>query len=302
MVLPAGLTRALRAANGFVIDDTAGSTMERWNVLPVLDSSSRRRMASTAKDIVWYTMRAHSEGELPEEAVVIARASTVWNRLVLLPDPARPSHLGEEVYRQVGMGGPVPVARSISDLGVVPEPSNPPDSTTRPRLPRFRFHPDPVASGSVAQSRAQCARCGQRRGFTYTSTLYAHENVQGLCPWCIADGSAARQFGASFVDGEPLVRAGIAPDLIDEVCHRTPGFATFQTEVWQACCGLPGVFSGALDAEGMTGLTDDELEWLAVPSWQRDLWRAMDPTRTGIAVFVFVCETCGKRRLWADIP
>lgn len=268
----------------------------------MLDSSSRRRISTTAKDIVWYTSRARAEGDLSPDAVVIARASTPWNRLVLLPDPLRPTHLGETVYRQVGMGDPVAVAPSVADLGVVPEGGPRSGTSAAPTLPRFRFHPDPVASGSLVPSRAQCACCDQRRGYTYTSTLYAHENVPGLCPWCIANGSAAAKFGASFVDDGPLVRAGIDPDLIDEVCRRTPGFATFQTEVWQVCCGMPGTFRGPLDADGMARLTDDELGWLNVPSWQRDLWRVMDPARTGVAVFVFDCLTCGRRRLWADIP
>lgn len=302
VTLPTSLTRALQGANGFVIDDTAGSTTERWTLLPVLDSSSRRRLTMTAKDLVWYTTCARAEGDLQSDAVVIARASMPWNRLVLLPDPERPTHLAETVFRQVGMGDPVPVAPSVADLGVDPSPSRGTGGEAAAVLPHFRFHPDPVASGSVTRSRARCARCGERRGYTYASTLYARQNVPALCPWCIADGSAAGQFGASFVDEAPLAGTGVAAELIDEVCHRTPGFATFQTEVWQVCCETPGTFRGALDVDGMADLTDDELAWLGVPSWQRDLWRAMDPSRTGIAVFVFDCEHCGGRRLWADIP
>jgi len=35
-------------------------------------------------------------------------------------------------------------------------------------LPTFRYHPDPLASGSIAASDAACACCNQHRGFIYT--------------------------------------------------------------------------------------------------------------------------------------
>jgi uncharacterized protein len=39
-------------------------------------------------------------------------------------------------------------------------------------LPVFRYHPDPIASGSIVASGAQCACCGARRGFIYTGPVY----------------------------------------------------------------------------------------------------------------------------------
>ena len=35
-------------------------------------------------------------------------------------------------------------------------------------LPVFRYHPDPIASGSIVASDAQRACCSARRGFIYT--------------------------------------------------------------------------------------------------------------------------------------
>lgn len=48
---------------------------------------------------------------------------------------------------------------------------------------------------------AVCQGCGKARGFVYVGPVYSVEELNdALCPWCIADGSAAEAFGASFTD------------------------------------------------------------------------------------------------------
>jgi hypothetical protein len=75
-------------------------------------------------------------------------------------------------------------------------------------LPTFRYHPDPVATGSIAASDKPCLACQQVRGFIYTGPVYVEADVdEAICPWCIADGSAHAQFDAEFVD-----TAGIGGD------------------------------------------------------------------------------------------
>lgn len=103
--------------------------------------------------------------------------------------------------------------------------------------PAFRYHPDPVRSGSVIASSEKCRCCGQERGFIYTGPVFSEEELDdALCPWCIADGKAHRKFDATFVDSE--VFADETPDLvIKEICERTPGYASWQSGHWPACCG-----------------------------------------------------------------
>jgi uncharacterized protein len=68
-------------------------------------------------------------------------------------------------------------------------------------LPQFRYHPDPVRSGSVIASDAQCVCCSARRGFIYAGPVYSERELdEMLCPWCIAEGSAHQTFDASFAD------------------------------------------------------------------------------------------------------
>ena len=104
-------------------------------------------------------------------------------------------------------------------------------------LPSFRYHPDPVASGSIVESNEPCACCGQRRGYLYPTPIYSEEDVEpGLCPWCIADGSAQRKFDCTFVDSEAFAEDTPA-DTVTEITERTPGYAAWQAEQWPSCCG-----------------------------------------------------------------
>ena len=76
-------------------------------------------------------------------------------------------------------------------------------------LPTFKYHPDPLATGSVEKSCTTCACCGKARGFIYTGPVYADEEYdQCICPWCIADGSAHEKMEASFTDDAGIVGGG----------------------------------------------------------------------------------------------
>lgn len=68
-------------------------------------------------------------------------------------------------------------------------------------LPLFRYHPDPLASGSIRAASETCACCKRDTGWIYTATFYTAQDVSGrFCPWCIADGSAAERFAGEFTD------------------------------------------------------------------------------------------------------
>src|SRR5215831_19917718 len=88
-------------------------------------------------------------------------------------------------------------------------------------LPTFRYHPDPIATGSVKQSDKECRSCEQARGYIYTASVYAEDDLdEQICPWCIADGSAAEKFDATFCDASPLASAGLKKEIVDEVTRR----------------------------------------------------------------------------------
>src|SRR5688572_19854803 len=96
-------------------------------------------------------------------------------------------------------------------------------------LPEFHYHPDPIATGNVKPSDKTCQGCGQSRGYIYIASVYAIEELnEAICPWCIADGTAAKKFDAMFADSHPLRQAGVTKQIIEEVTRRTPGYVSWQ--------------------------------------------------------------------------
>jgi uncharacterized protein CbrC (UPF0167 family) len=118
-------------------------------------------------------------------------------------------------------------------------------------LPAFRYHPDPLATGSViAAPDTPCLCCNRLRGYVYTGPAYTEKNFilsHAICPWCIADGSAAKMFGASFNDAGAM--DDVADEIMAEIEARTPGFESWQQGAWLVCCDDAAAFLGRAGAE-----------------------------------------------------
>lgn len=109
-------------------------------------------------------------------------------------------------------------------------------------FPTFRYHPDPIASGSILVSSNVCGCCGLARGYAYAGPVYGEAGCpEALCPWCIADGSAHAQSGVTFVDSEALDGEATETERATLVT-RTPGFCAWQGGRWLSCCGGPAAF------------------------------------------------------------
>src|SRR5690242_9348045 len=117
-------------------------------------------------------------------------------------------------------------------------------------LPTFKYHPDPIGTGSVVESTVVCPCCGKARGYTYQGPVFSeHDNLdQCLCPWCIADGSAHEKFDADFTDPDGVGDYGswdaVPQSVVQEVACRTPGFTGWQQERWWTHCGDAAAFLG----------------------------------------------------------
>jgi uncharacterized protein len=164
-------------------------------------------------------------------------------------------------------------------------------------LPTFTYHPDPVATGSVVRTDEACEACDQVRGYIYTGPVYAVEEIELLCPWCIADGSAARDLGVTFgtVDGVPI---DVPAEVLDEVLHRTPGFAGWQQERWLFHCSDGAQYQGRVGYEDVARL-HGVVEMIAADGWDKDALRHMsaDGDLTG---YLFSCRHCSARLAYAD--
>jgi len=118
-------------------------------------------------------------------------------------------------------------------------------------LPTFRYHPDPVATGSFVATSGPCPYCGSDRSYVYNGPIYAIEEPDPPCPLCIADGSFAARFDAEFTDPDPL--AGLDSEIVDEVTRRTPGYSGWQVEQWMTHCDDAAAFLGPVGYQELQG-------------------------------------------------
>lgn len=171
-------------------------------------------------------------------------------------------------------------------------------------LPTFKYHPDPIATGSIKPSDTRCRCCGQQRGYIYDGPVYSElELSECICPWCIADGSAYTKFDAEFTDARGVggySRPPVVPEaVIQEVVFRTPGFSGWQQEHWLACCGDAAAFVGIAGRAELEGQWADavlsiqqECGMVDGPDWQ-DYFAALDKDG-GPTAYVFRCLHCDR--------
>ena len=177
-------------------------------------------------------------------------------------------------------------------------------------LPAFKYHPDPLSSGSVVPSPGSCSCCGKARGHVYAGPVYADIELEdALCPWCIADGSAHRRFDALFVDSEAFPD-GVPSSSVELISQQTPGFNAWQGEHWPACCGDATAFIGPF---GITELRarDYRLESLLMPhivhtmgvsgSAATRLLSSLNREH-GPTAYLFRCLVCDADRFHIDSP
>jgi uncharacterized protein CbrC (UPF0167 family) len=174
-------------------------------------------------------------------------------------------------------------------------------------LPDFPYHPDPIATGSVARSPTECLVCGKARGFIYTGPVYAvDEFVEEICPWCIADGTAATKLDAKFTDAGWGVPDAVPAEVTETIATRTPGFAGWQQERWLYHCNDGAAFLGSAGSEELEPHPDavEMLRREAEESgWDDDQIAgyigALDKHGDRTA-YLFRCRHCGTDLAYSD--
>jgi uncharacterized protein len=175
-------------------------------------------------------------------------------------------------------------------------------------LPTFRHHPDPIATGSIVKSDERCECCGRARGFKYQGTAYGERDLDAICPWCIADGTAHEKFGAEFTDRDGIGDHGSwgsVPDAVaDEIAFRTPGFSSWQQERWWVHCNDAALFLGPVGKDQLQEYGPDAVAAIrAECGLEGDDWQqyfdALDKDR-GPTAYVFRCRHCGKVDGYSD--
>lgn len=172
-------------------------------------------------------------------------------------------------------------------------------------LPDFPYHPDPVGTGSIVARDTACVRCGLVRGYIYEGPVYAVAELHGrLCPWCIADGSAAEEYDAHFI-GDP-VGEDVPTQVLVTVDNRTPGFSTWQQPRWFFHCGDGAVFLGLAGAteladhpDAVEALRQEISRWGWPPTeaehYLSSLTKDGQPT-----AYLFRCRVCATHLAYSD--
>src|SRR5450432_3019342 len=175
-------------------------------------------------------------------------------------------------------------------------------------LPYFKYDPDPIATGSIVPSGEVCPVCSRLRAFEYQGSLYCTQDLEHVCPWCIADGSAHNNFDAEFTGLEEVGGfynwEEVSKEIIEEIAFRTPGFSTWQGEHWFTHCGDAGEFIGPMGKEELQQTGPEAIEVIQResghqgPDWDHH-FPALERDHTATA-YLFKCRHCGQLGGFSD--
>ena len=173
-------------------------------------------------------------------------------------------------------------------------------------FPKFRYHPDPVATGMVVSSKVECICCGRSRGYVYVGSVYSvrRDLRDRICPWCIADGTAAAKLKASFASGDVPFYAEVSSDVCAEVTQRTPGYISWQETSWLSHCNDACEYHGDASVKDVANVgADSKRDFLATYHLDEQTWQSLtDGYQPGgdLAIYKFVCRHCGLVRFAYD--
>ncbi len=155
-----------------------------------------------------------------------------------------------------------------------------------------------------------CKCCAKARGFIYSAAVYAVEELEdAICPWCIADGSAAEKFDAEFTDsasiGEFEDACEVSDEIIEEVSRRTPGFAGYQQEKWWTHCDDAAEFLGPVGWEELKTWGQEAQDAVYEgtefkPNMNQSRFLETFHKDTGPTGYLFRCLHCGEFGGYAD--
>ena len=171
-------------------------------------------------------------------------------------------------------------------------------------LPKFKYHPDPIGTGAFEQGETKtCDCCGMETDIWYESPFYARKTIECLCPECIASGRAAEKFDGTFQDEYSLEKK-LAPEKIDELIHRTPGYIGWQQEFWLAHCDDYCAFTGYV---GWKEIVEMGLEKEIEETYDKSLnYFELDELKGilyndgSVQGYLFQCLHCGKHFIYVD--
>lgn len=171
------------------------------------------------------------------------------------------------------------------------------------RLPNFKYNPNPILLNVIKEEKTLCPVCNKNRDYCYVGPFYTIEEVEGICPWCISDGSAAKMFDGEFQDVECCddVEKG---EYLDELIYRTPGYSGWQ-EYWLSHCGDFCAIKGYVGWDDIKKLeielTDDIQRICNNFQITKEIFKNSLINGGDHQGYLFQCIKCGKHRLHSDL-
>ena len=197
------------------------------------------------------------------------------------------------------------LSKSHADKFALPRPlTKEEEATKRERLkdlPKFRYHPDPIGTGAFEEGEEKtCPCCGKKSTVYYSMTPYYVEDVENICPACIANGEAARKYDATFIQGAEW-EGGPDKEKEEELFCRTPGYISWQGEYWLSCCDDYCEYLGTVGTKELKAMdiADKVFEEYAARNEFEDVeeYLVKDGSLCG---YLFHCLHCGEYHLWVD--
>lgn len=170
-------------------------------------------------------------------------------------------------------------------------------------FPTFKYNPNSIELGIFKKEKTTCPVCGQDRDYTYTGPFYSRDDVGGICPWCIKDGSAAKKYDGEFQDAascDPVDKK----EYLTELTTMTPGYSGWQQERWLSHCGdfcALKNYVGWAEIKHLKDELKDDLSEIKVEYGltQEELEKYL-VNNSGMQGYLFQCLHCNKHRLTID--
>lgn len=171
-------------------------------------------------------------------------------------------------------------------------------------IPTFKYNPNAEILGIIKNEKTTCPVCEQGKAYVYDGPFYCIDEVEGICPWCIEDGSAAQKYDGEFQDAASCESVGNEEYLV-ELTTRTPGYSGWQQERWLSHCGDFCAFK-------------DYVGWAEIKDLKQELAYDLKEIKTDYNLtqvelekhlvkngsmqgYLFQCLHCGKHRLTIDM-
>lgn len=105
------------------------------------------------------------------------------------------------------------------------------------KMPSFKYCSQPLEAGlfEKVDTPEVCDCWGKGTSVIYSGPFYSVEDINVLCPKCIASGEASKRFNGEFVD-YAILSSTISEKYKKELCCRTPSYNGWQQGYWPDHC------------------------------------------------------------------